>query len=96
MPIDEYIDGDEVLLLDGSNAENFNRGWNPRMSRLVGKTVVPMSVERDDRGHITNFMIPDKEGGAHNRGWWHWDPRFVELTRNETMVPVEDFNSILD
>lgn len=95
MPIDEYIDGDEVLLLDGSKAGNFNHGWNSRMSRLVGKTVVPISVVRDDRGHITNFRIPDKEAG-YGRDWWHWDPRFVELTRNETMVPVEDFNSILD
>lgn len=96
MPIDEYEDGDEILLLDGSNAACFNLGWNPKMLRLVGKTVVPISVVRDDRGHITDFMIPDKECGIHDRGWWHWDPRFVELTRNETMIPVEDFNSILD
>lgn len=94
MPIDEYEDGDEVLLLDGSDADDFKCGWNPKMSRLVGKTVVPMSVERDNRGHITDFMIPDKEAGG--RGWWHWDPLFVELTKNETMVPVDDFNSILD
>lgn len=96
MPIDEYEDGDEVLLLDGSDADDFNYGWNPKMSRLVGKTVVPMSVVRNDRGHIMDFEIPDKEAGRKDRGWWHWDPRFVELTRKETMVPIEDFNSILD
>lgn len=92
MPIDEYIDGDEVLLLDGSKAAHFNLGWNPKMLRLVGKTVVPVSVVRDGSGHITDFKIWD----AEDCRWWHWDPRFVELTRNETMVPVEDFNSILD
>lgn len=92
MPIDEYIDGDEVLLLDGSHAAHFNLGWNPKMLRLVGKTVIPISVVRDDSGHITDFKIWDEEDCRR----WHWDPRFVELTRNETMVPVEDFNSILD
>ena len=95
MPIDEYVDGDEVLLLDGSNAPYFSFGWNPKMSRLVGKTVVPISVVRDDRGHITDFRIPDEKAG-YGREWWHWDPLFVELTKHETMIPVEDFNSILE
>lgn len=96
MPIDEYEDGDEILLLDGSNAAHFNFGWNPKMLRLVGKKVVQMSVVRDGSGHITDFKIRDEEADRHDRSWWHWDPRFVELTRNETMIPVEDFNSILE
>lgn len=95
MPIDDWQEGEAIILLDGSSAAmgRFRYGWNYEMNKYVGRAVIPADVIWGITKPI-GFHIKADPGDSNE--YWNWDAKYTKLAVSPaTLVSVEDFNAVL-